>query len=483
MNSTKPFTSNIMVGSLNKPLYFFDSDQLNVCNLISPDDLGFFQEYYGEYYTEIVYYEYNRPLCPNCTSSMNSNGSRPAKPNKWDEIRKKQYICPKCGKTHCTSLEKFIKRYSNYTRTICEKSLEYESIEYLSFQKKAEFIELENGIRLNRQTVYYHESVYSDSFITRKEENLQKLLKECKIEPSGIYHYDEEHLHENGKQIVRLAIIDAVTNLIINDQVISREDFDKEFMEIFLKYSLEGLPKKILITDGHPAYPAIIERICIKHQLCIFHIIKNHNDKSFKKINKIQRRIQTLETKIEENKAKITELKKLSKGLKGPVSKKDKTRKRRIKKQKKLEQENKRYRKELKQKRKELKEQEQINERITNIYDTDTEQGAIRRFRTIYHQLDQFDDDTQKFLKNLDKKFDKTTEYYKNTQIPRTNNKIEGYFKITLPRHLKRKYRTRAGLIRWMRLQKIRWTERNVLYKEPKNVQNQSGNQKTGATS
>ena len=84
MNSTKPFTSNIMVDSLNKPLYFFDSDQLNVCNLISPDDLGFFQEYCGEYYTEIVYYEYNRPLCPDCTSYMNSNGSMPAKPNKWD---------------------------------------------------------------------------------------------------------------------------------------------------------------------------------------------------------------------------------------------------------------------------------------------------------------------------------------------------------------------------------------------------------------
>ena len=63
---------------------------------------------------------------------------------------------------------------------------------------------------------------------------------------------------------MRLAIIDAVTNLIINDQVIYQEDFDKEFMEIFLKYSLEGLPKKILITDDHSAYTRIIERICIK---------------------------------------------------------------------------------------------------------------------------------------------------------------------------------------------------------------------------
>ena len=82
MLSINPFTSYNIVDILNKPLYFIESEQLNVCNLISPDDLGFFQEYYGDYYTDIVYYEYERPLCPRCNISMNSNGSRPAKPNK-----------------------------------------------------------------------------------------------------------------------------------------------------------------------------------------------------------------------------------------------------------------------------------------------------------------------------------------------------------------------------------------------------------------
>ena len=356
MLSIKPFTSYNIVDILNKPLYFIESDQLNVCNLISPDDLSFFQEYYNDYYTEIVYYEYERPLCPKCNISMNSNGSRPAKPNKWEGIRKKQYICPECGKTHFTSLENFIKRYSNYTRVICEKSLEYESITYLSYQKKAEIIKLENGIQLNRQTVYYHESTYDTSFITQKEENLQKLLEETKIEPSGIYHYDEEFLHENGIKTVRLAIIDAVTNLIINDQVIYQKDFNQDFVEIFLKYSLEGLPKKVLITDGHLMYPPIIERICIKHQLCIFHIIKYHNDKSYKKMNKIKRRIQTLERKIEENEERITKLKEYSKGMAYRPSKKDKTRIRKIKKRKKLMKDNTRYKNELKQKRKELNE-------------------------------------------------------------------------------------------------------------------------------
>ena len=83
-------------------------------------------------------------------------------------------------------------------------------------------------------------------------------------------------------------------------------------MEIFLKYSLEGIPKKILIIDGHMMYLLIIERICIKHQLCIFHIIKHHKDKSYKKINKIKRRIGTLERKIEENEERITKLKEYS---------------------------------------------------------------------------------------------------------------------------------------------------------------------------
>ena len=483
MTSVKPLTTNIINDIVNKPLYYFEDDQLNVSNRISPDDLDFFEEYYCEYYSEIVYYEYDRPLCPKCGSSMNSNGSRVAKPNKWDGIRKKQYVCPECSKTQVTSLEEHIQRYSNYTRAICQKSLEYESICYLPYQKKAEIIKVENGIRLNRQTVYYQESTYSEHYILRKEEELQKLLEEMKVKPSGIYCYDEEYLHENGEKCVRLAIIDAVTNLIINDQMIYQEDFDKDFMEIFLKYSLEGLPKKVLVTDGHPAYSAIIEKICIDHQLCIFHIIKNQRTPSFRKINKINNRIHTIKKTIKKNEEEIIELQKYGKGKPGRPKDKDKKRKRKIKKRKDLEKENKKLRKELRRKRKELEEQENIDERISNIYDVDTQKDATRRFNTIYNQLDQFDENTQKFLKNLDKKFDKTTTYFKNELIPRTNNKIEGYFKITLPQHMKRIYRTRKGLIRWIRLQKIRWTKRNVLNQKQENIslkeENQQKNQIT----
>ena len=51
--------------------------------------------YYHDYYTEIVYYEYERP-----SILMNSNGSIVAKPNKWEIYVNNIYYCSNCGKAH-----------------------------------------------------------------------------------------------------------------------------------------------------------------------------------------------------------------------------------------------------------------------------------------------------------------------------------------------------------------------------------------------
>ena len=67
-------------------------------------------------------------------------------------------------------------------------------------KKKSELIELENNIKLNRQTVYYHESTYANTYITQKEKQLQKTIKKRNIRPSGIYHYDEEYMYNNGRK-------------------------------------------------------------------------------------------------------------------------------------------------------------------------------------------------------------------------------------------------------------------------------------------
>ena len=68
-----------------------------------------------------------------------------------------------------------------------------------------------------------------------------------------------------------------------------------------MESSLSGLPKIALVTDGATMYPEIIKKVGLKHQLCIFHVIKNHHDNSFKSINKVSRRINTINNNLEKN--------------------------------------------------------------------------------------------------------------------------------------------------------------------------------------
>ena len=67
-------------------------------------------------------------------------------------------------------------------------------------------INFENNIKIARQTVYYHESTYDETFLKKQEKINMDLLKEKGIEPTGYYHYDEQYPHQNGEQLVRLAI-------------------------------------------------------------------------------------------------------------------------------------------------------------------------------------------------------------------------------------------------------------------------------------
>ena len=254
---------------------------------------------------EIIYFEHITPVCPNCGVKMNSNGSKKSKPNMHNHVRKKQYKCPKCNKSKITSIEDYIPKNSNYSYDIVEKGLNYDTITYMPYEAKSEIINLENNIKIPRQTVYYHESTYTGEFLKRQEEINLKLLEKQGIIPSGYYHYDEQFPYENGKPKVRLALIDSITHLVINDIIFDKEDFNKELVEAFLDSSLQGIPKEAIITDGDKMYPDILEKIGVKHQICVFHVLKNHHDKSFKSIGFLKRRIQTINSQILNNKTTI----------------------------------------------------------------------------------------------------------------------------------------------------------------------------------
>ena len=115
------------------------------------------------------------------------------------------------------------------------------------------------------------ESKYSNEFLKQQEEIILKLLEEEEIEPTGYYHYYQQFPRENGEKQVRLAPVDAITNVVINDLTFDKSEFDKDLVDAFLDSSLENLPKEAIITDGATMYYDIMEKIGVKHQICVFH--------------------------------------------------------------------------------------------------------------------------------------------------------------------------------------------------------------------
>ena len=107
-----------------------------------------------------------------------------------------------------------------------------------------------------------------------------------------------------------MTIIDAHTRLIINDQIIRREDFTKETIKKYFKESLKGLKLNTIITDGYSAYPEIIEEIGSKHHSCTFHIMQRLMLPLQKHINKRNRSIKSIEEKIEKKYRKNRTIKK-----------------------------------------------------------------------------------------------------------------------------------------------------------------------------
>ena len=58
--------------------------------------------------------------------------------------------------------------------------------------------------------------------------------------------------------------------MIINDELISKDQFNKEYIEKFLKDSTEGIKLETIITDGYRSYPEIIESLGAKHNSAHF---------------------------------------------------------------------------------------------------------------------------------------------------------------------------------------------------------------------
>ena len=209
-------------------------------------------------------------------------------------------LIKKCQFTIITHPNQYIDKYCNYTKEIKEKAVKYSLIQYSSYQNKAEYINLHYRTKISRQTIYNANNTLIDQILHQKEQKLSEKIKKLNIKSSGIYCYDEEFIKINKSIYVRMTIIDYKTKIIINDQIIPKNQFQQKTIQKFLKESLKGLKINTIITDGYKVYEDIIKDLGAKHQKCVFHIMQNLMNPLQKMINKYTKKIKHLENSIKQ---------------------------------------------------------------------------------------------------------------------------------------------------------------------------------------
>ena len=351
---------------------------------------------------EITIFDHREMIKDN-SFDLKKNGRTKIKLNKKYEIYKQTYYyySKNSIKYITTMIPMYIKKYCCYTLDIQNYRFMQGKIFYASYENTADLINEENDLNITRQSTYLYERKACRTNLAKKEQELWKTIKKLDIKPSGKYHYDEEYIKINKEVYVRLSLIDAHTRIIINDILITRDQFNKEYIKSFLINSLTGLPLDTIITDGYRAYPQIIDEIGAKHQLCRFHIMENLMKPINKRINILKRKIKSIEKKIEENNQKIRRLKAQYPYKQGRPPKEDNKAQKNINHRKNLKREKSEYTQKLSKYNNEKTQILYYKERIKKIFNVKSYKTGINKINKLLDKKDELPDFIHDFLKNL----------------------------------------------------------------------------------
>jgi hypothetical protein len=443
-----------------------EKNDLLISNIVSPELVEKFIELGNLFGFElkITIFDF-REYDPEFAETHIKNGTVNFKLNNKYYVKKQTYKFKSKNriKYYTTLWNEYIDKFCNYTRKIKQIGLKYSQITYISYGAKSEIINLENDIHMSRQATYLNEKELTPLYIIEKEKTLMNEIKKLNIEPSGYYNYDEEFIKINKEIYVRLTLIDAHTRMIINDELIPKNQFNKFYIEKFLNESTEGIELNTIITDGHSSYREIIDKLGAKHQLCTFHLMHNLMADLNPTIHGKNRKIESLKNKNMEKNDKIEELKNKQPLKRGRKKKTDTQAINNLNQRKKLTKEIRQNNDKIRKYKAEIKELLTYKKKIQKVFKAKTLKTALKHFNELKEKLEELPEVIKEFVKKLDKKIDRVLEQVKDRKIPKTNNLVELFFKVTFPGKIKRIYRTYEGALNKIKLDNLRWIETNVI--------------------
>ena len=406
------------------------------------------------------------------SNGFSPNGSSECNMDNLEHVRVKQYIkkTDDAYETVTSDISMYREKNHKYSKFLANIIVLLSSIEHISYEKVSDILKLFFNIDIDRRRVYdlYAENV--KEFIYKNLDEIQYDLRNGNMPFSGIISYDEEFIWIKHQPYVRLTVIDTKFRIIIADVIIPREYFSAEYIKQFLKASLYGLEVDTIITDGYRAYPEIIESLGAKQQRCSFHVMKNLMDDINPIHLSLKRKIKKAEEKIPELEEKLKALQEKYAGKIGRIQKTDKKRQKDKAKMKELKKEISKKKAEIRKAKKQIKYDKKIIKRISLIFKSKTYETAHNRFNRLYAIKKDLTEEIGNFLERLKGYLDSTLNHMINKDIPSTNNLLEGFYKITFPRKIKKIFVTYHGAINRISLNNIRWMKRNGRYKTPTSV-------------
>ncbi|MBO6275219.1 MAG: hypothetical protein J6M91_06770 [Methanobrevibacter sp.] len=348
------------------------------------------------------------PICPKCNSR---------KVTKWDiysknviseeycgEILIRRYYCKRCKKTFITNLNDYFDSHSNISNSLKEKSWQIKELDWTSLRNIAKFYNIFYGINISHETVRKTLIVVEGNEIDFK---LPKL--------SGYYGYDAQWIKINKKWRFRHALYDIVQRMPIAE-LFAEEESNEDVYYLINKYT-EPKNRTAIVTDTKPGYDNVMHKLKFKrHQYCVFHFKLNLNKLIKDEINAKKRKLkQKLENTYPDMAKSLIDdqIKEELKPLKNEI----------------------RYALQL----------------IYYIFKENSFEKANSYIQLIKANMIHFPVFIKEYIQKTFLPYYKSYLYYlekpyKN-KLDDTNNKTEGYFRATMPKGQKRKFRTFKGII------------------------------------
>ena len=106
---------------------------------------------------------------------------------------------------------------------------------FLSYDKLSELLEALTDVNINRETMFYFTDDSIDEILDEIQKEQELEIIKLNIKPSGHFGYDEQYIFINGELFMRMTIIDNKNNLIINNELIYKDDFNQTLSRISWK--------------------------------------------------------------------------------------------------------------------------------------------------------------------------------------------------------------------------------------------------------